>query len=76
MTKSEYIVLLKINQTLLPMQQLLDEITKYSLVILDINQSIFDTNLMKCLELFEDNSACFILEFFYHNKPRTKHPVI
>ena len=72
-TESEHIALSTMMRTLLPMRQLLAEITKHSLVHLDVNKSIVQTTNMKSSEVFEDNAACLVLATTDQYRPRTKH---
>ena len=78
-TEAEYIALSTMMRTLLPMRQLLTEVTKHTLPHLKLNMSTTQTHNMTSVqtsEVFEDNAGCIVLATKDQFRPRTKHLAI
>ena len=74
-TEAEYIALSTMMRTLLPMRQLLEEITKHTIHNLNLEPSLAQMKTMSTSEVHEDNSGCIVLatKDQFMIKPRTKH---
>jgi len=74
-TESEYIALSMAARELIPLQQIVMELHKHSLVSLPLDSpySTTHTHHLATSEIYEDNASCIVLAYNDGTKTRTKH---